>query len=139
MAYKLPIPRQGIHTQPFWAGAKEGKLMLPRCQDCNHVHWYPRHICPNCHSTNLEWVQASGTGHLHTFAVQHLAFGPWAEETPYVTAFIDLLEGVRMLTVLRGVDPLKPEEIALGSPVQVEFEQADDDTFIPFWRVTGEA
>jgi len=138
LAYNTPIPRQGIHTKPFWEGAKAGKLMLPRCVDCNRVHWYPRHICPNCQSTNLEWIQASGEGHLHTFAVQHLAFGPWAEQAPYVTAYIDLLEGDRMLTVLRGVDPLQPEDIQIGARVKVEFEQADEDTHIPYWRVVEE-
>ncbi len=135
MSYDTPIPRQGTHTKPFWEGAKEGKLMLPRCQDCNRVHWYPRHICPNCHSMNLEWIQGSGEGTIYAFAVQHLAFGPWAKEAPYVTAYIDLKEGDRMVTILRGVDPLKPEDIEVGAPVQVEFEQANDDTFVPFWRV----
>lgn len=133
--YKLPIPTRGVHTQPFWDGAKEGRLMLPRCQDCNRVHWYPRLICPSCHSTNLEWTQASGEGTIHTFAVQHLAFGAWAEETPYVTAYIDLKEGDRMLTVLRGVDPNRPEDIRIGAPVRVEFEAANEDTHVPFWRV----
>ncbi|MCP5181872.1 MAG: Zn-ribbon domain-containing OB-fold protein [Pseudomonadales bacterium] len=135
MSYDKPIPPKGTHTRPFWEGTKTGKLMLPRCRDCNRVHWYPRHLCPFCHSRNLEWVQGSGEGTIHTFAVQHLAFGPWAKEAPFVTAYIDLKEGDRMLTVLRGVDPNKPESIPVGAPVRVEFEQADDDTFIPFWRV----
>ena len=46
-----------------------------------------------------------------------------------------------MMTVLRGVDATKPEEIESGARVEVEFEQANDDAFIPFWRVvdqTGE-
>ena len=105
LAYSKPIPKPGLHTRPFWEGAKNGKLMLPKCDDCSHVHWYPRHICPHCHSTNLSWVEASGKGTIHTFAVQHMAFGPWAEDAPFVTAYIDLQEGDRMLTVLRGVDP----------------------------------
>ena len=67
--------------------------------------------------------------------MQHRAFGGWAEEVPYVTAYIDLDEGDRMMTVLRGVDPSKPEEIEIGARVEVEFEQANDDTSIPFWRV----
>ena len=138
VAYSKPIPPRGQHTQPFWDGAKEGKLMLPRCQECNRVHWYPRFICPFCHSTNIGWIEASGKGRLHTYAVQHRAFGGWAEEVPYVTAFIDLDEGDRMMTVLRGVDATKPEEIKIGSLVRVEFEQADDETFIPFWRVVEE-
>ncbi|MYD42792.1 MAG: hypothetical protein F4W90_02755 [Gammaproteobacteria bacterium] len=136
MAYEKPIPRQGQHTKPFWDGAKEGKLILPHCTECNRVHWYPRLICPFCHSNKLDWIEASGEGTLYTFAVQHrLAAGGWVKELPFVTAFIDLKEGDRMQTVLRGVDPNKPEDIKIGSKVKVEFEQANDDIFIPFWRV----
>ena len=62
-------------------------------------------------------------------------FGKWAKEAPYVTAYIDLKEGDRMLTVLRGVDPHKPEDIVIGAPVRVEFKEASEDTHIPFWRV----
>ena len=138
MAYEKPIPKKGTHTAPFWEGAKEGKLMLPRCCDCNRVHWYPRFLCPFCHSNNLEWFEGSGEGTIHTYAVQHLAFGPWAEEAPYVTAYIDLKEGDRMLSVLRGVDPQKPEEIKIGSKVVVEFEEASDEISLPFWRVVEE-
>lgn len=134
-AYETPIPTQGTHTQPFWEGTKEGKLMLPRCTDCNRTHWYPRYICPHCQSSNIEWMQASGEGTIHTYAVQHLAFGKWAKQAPYVTAYIDLKEGDRMLTVLRGVDPNKPEEIKIGARVTVEFDAASEDMHIPFWRV----
>jgi len=100
--YNKPIPTPSPLTQPFYDGAKEGKFLLPRCQDCNRVHWYPRHICPFCHSTNIDWIEGSGEGRVHTFAVQHRAFGGWAEEVPFVTAYIDLNEGDRMVTVLRS-------------------------------------
>jgi uncharacterized OB-fold protein len=43
-----------------------------------------------------------------------------------------------MMTVLRGVDPEKPEEIRIGARVKVEFEEADEETHIPFWRVVEE-
>ncbi len=84
---------------------------------------------------NIEWVEASGEGRIHTFAVQHRAFGGWADDTPFVTAYIDLNEGDRVFTVLRGVDPNEPEDIKIGAPVKVEFEAASDDVHIPFWRV----
>lgn len=138
MSYNKPIPTRGTHTRPFWEGTKEGKLLLPRCEDCNRVYWYPRFICPFCHSMNLGWIEASGEGTIHTYAVQHMAFGPWEAEAPYVTAYIDLKEGDRMLTVLRGVDASKPEDIKIGAKVKVEFEQASDDVHIPFWRVVEE-
>ena len=132
-----PIPKRGTHTGPFWDGAEEGKLMLPHCRDCNRVHWYPRHICPFCHSRNLDCIEGSGEGTVHTFAVQHLTMPAFAEDAPFVTAYIDLKEGDRMLTVLRGVDPEKPEDIQVGAPVRVEFEQ-QGDMHVPYWRVVGE-
>jgi hypothetical protein len=138
VTYNLPVPTAGTHTQPFWDGAKLGKLMLPHCSDCQRVHWYPRFICPHCHSTDLEWIEGSGEGTIHTYAVQHMVFGPWTEEAPFVTAYIDLKEGDRMLTVLRGVDAEKPEEIRIGAAVKVEFEAANEDMHLPFWRVVEE-
>lgn len=136
MVYEKPFPSQGTNTAPFWEGTKQGKLMLPRCQECNRVHWYPRFICPFCHSTSLEWIEGSGEGTIHTFAVQHVTPPAWQEYAPYVTAYVDLKEGDRMLTILRGVDPNKPEDIKIGARVKVEFEQASEDTHLPFWRVT---
>jgi uncharacterized protein len=135
VTYNKPIPRPGTHTRPFWEGTRAGKLMLPRCTDCSRVHWYPRLICPFCHSTNLDWIEGSGEGRIHTFSVQHRAGGGWAEEVPFVTAYIDLNEGDRMLTVLRGVDAANPESIRIGAKVRVEFEPASEDVHIPFWRV----
>jgi len=83
---------------------------------------------------DLGWAEGSGEGTIHTFAIQHRAFGGWAEEAPFVTAFIDLAEGDRMATVLRGVDPRKPEEIKIGAKVRVQFEEMEG-MFVPFWRV----
>jgi len=136
LAYNKPIPDPEQYiSKPFWDGCKEGKLMLPRCLTCNRVHFYPRVLCPYCHSDQLEWVECSGEGYIHTYAVQHRAFGGWADEAPFVTAFIDLKEGDRMLTVLRGVDPNQPESIKIGAKVKIEFEAASDEVSIPFWRV----
>lgn len=136
MPYNKPIPDPGDPlTTPFWEAAKQDRLVLPRCTSCNRVHWYPRWICPHCHATEIEWVDGSGEGYIHTFAVQHRAFGGWAEEVPFVTAYIDLAEGDRMFTVLRGVDPTKPESIKIGAKVTIEFEPASEDVHIPFWRL----
>ena len=134
--YNKPIPQPDpLVAKPYWDGAKEGKLMLPRCTTCNRVHFYPRVICPYCQSTDIEWFEASGEGYLHTFAVQHRAGPGWREETPFVTAYIDLKEGDRVFTVLRGVDATKPEEIKIGAKCRIEWDEATEEVHIPFWRV----
>lgn len=88
---------------------------------------------------NLEWMEASGKGKIHTYAVQNRAFGGWAEEAPFVTAYIDLAEGDRMATVLRGVDATDPASIEIGSEVMVEFEKASDEIYIPFFRLVEQS
>ena len=113
--------------------------MLPKCNACDRVHWYPRYICPHCHSMDLTWIEGSGEGTIHTYAVQFRAFGGWAEEVPFVTAFIDLKEGDRMATVLRGVDAKNPESIRIGTRVKVEFEEMEEGIFVPYWRVEAAA
>lgn len=138
MAYSKPIPEPDPVHRVYWEGARAGRLMLPRCTTCNRVHWYPRLLCPFCHSREIEWIEAKGEGRIHTFAVQHRAFGGWADEVPFVTAYIDLHEGDRMFTVLRGVDPMQPETVRIGARVRVEFERATDEVSIPFWRVVEE-
>jgi uncharacterized OB-fold protein len=136
--YNKPIPfPDPFVAKPYWDGAKEGKLMLPRCTTCSRVHFYPRIICPNCGQRTIEWIEASGEGYLHTFAVQHRAMGGWAEEAPFVTAYIDLKEGDRVFTVLRGVDPNAPETIMakIGATCRIEWDQANENTYVPYWRV----
>lgn len=134
----IPIPDPFVN-KPYWDGAKEGKLKLPRCTACSRVHFYPRIVCPNCGSRSIEWIEATGEGYLHTFAVQHRASGGWAEEAPFVTAYIDLREGDRVFTVLRGVDPAQPEEIMkkIGALCRIEWDKASDDVSVPYWRVVG--
>lgn len=134
--YNKPIPvADQFVSKPFWDGAKAGKLMLPRCKSCDKVHFYPRTICPFCHSTDIEWFEASGEGSLYTFAVQNRGSGGWGDDGPFVTAYIDLKEGDRIFTVLRGVDPDKPEEITIGAKCQIEWDEASDEVSVPFWRV----
>ena len=137
--YKYPIPDPDPYTSgPFWEGAKEGKLMLPRCEDCNRAHWYPRIICPFCYSRSISWFEESGEGTLYTFAVQQRAFAPgWSEEGPYVTCYIDLNEGDRMFGVLLGGADIEPWDLfkKIGSKCKIEFVKANDDVHVPFWRL----
>ena len=129
-----PIPFPSPLYRNFLKGTREGKLLLPKCNQCGKVHWYPRYICPHCHSMDLTWIEEVVKVRFTHSQSSTVSLVVGQRMFPLVTAFIDLKEGDRMVTVLRGVDPLKPEEIKIGSKVRVEFEEMEG-MFVPFWRL----
>ncbi|MEE8363063.1 MAG: Zn-ribbon domain-containing OB-fold protein [Dehalococcoidia bacterium] len=128
-AYNKPLPIPQPESDRYWEGAKNHELWLRKCNDCNQAYFYPRNICPGCFSDNVEWIQASGRGTVHTFAIVHRSPHP-GFEAPYVTALIDLEEGPRMPTNLVNVEP-DPEKIQIGMAVKVTFDDVTDEITLP--------
>ena len=54
--------------------------------------------------------------------VIHVSPDEFIEETPYYVAIVELEEGTRVSARLLGYDPLKPEEVKLGSKVKLDYE-----------------
>lgn len=118
-----PTPATTLETEPFWEAAAEGRMVLPRCNDCEHVIWYPRLFCPECGSTDVSYVDASGTGTVYSFTVVEKGQGRWRDHSPYVLAYVELDEGPRMMTNIVGVDP---DAVTVGAPVQAVYEPGND-------------
>jgi uncharacterized OB-fold protein len=53
---------------------------------------------------------------------------------PYSPAIVELEEGVRMVTWLTGV---KPDELQLGMPVELVFDDVTPDVSLPKFRRAG--
>ncbi len=133
MAYDKPLPVIDNESRPFWEGCRQGRLLLQHCGDCGAWVFYPRALCPACHSDNLAWEPASGRGVIHTYTVCHRPAGPaFAADAPYVVALIDLAEGVRMTSNIVGSDPAA---VRIGQAVRVVFEKATDEVTLPKFRV----
>src|SRR5258708_9373650 len=104
-ARPLP-PQMPAEAKPFWDGCRAEKLMLPRCEDCGHVFFYPRILCPRCHSRRIGGMQASGRGTLHSFEIAHQAFQKaWKIKPPSLLATGQLQEGPRLMPNLLHRDP----------------------------------
>jgi uncharacterized protein len=110
-------------TQPFWDAAAEGRLSLPRCDDCGDVIWYPRRFCPSCHSWSVSWFDATGRGTIYSYTVVRKARGPWGPSVPFVVAYVELDEGPRIMTNIVDCDP---DEVRCGQPVEVTFDPVDE-------------
>ena len=67
MNTELPAPVVNADSAPYWEGARGERLLLQRCGDCGAVRFFPRHLCTECGSDSVEWVEASGRGTVHSF------------------------------------------------------------------------
>ena len=135
--YDRPLPVTQPESDFYWEKAKAHELWLRKCNACGRAYFYPRDICPMCFSRNTSWIQASGKGTLHTFAIVHRAPTPaFRDDAPFVVAMVDLEEGPRMPTNLIEVEP-DPANIKVGMAVEVVFEDITDEITLPKFKPAG--
>ena len=112
----LPDPRLP-EARPFWDGLRVGKLLLPACRRCGPF-FYPRILCPRCHTDEVAWIEASGRGAIYSFTVAYQAFHPeFKLPPPYALALVELDEGPRVLSGLVDVEP-DPRALRCGMRVE---------------------
>jgi len=124
--------QQDSDSRPYWEGLAQGELRIQRCQTCAKAVFYPRAICPHCHSDQLEWIVASGKGTIYTYTVAHQAFGPFAGDVPLVIALVELEEGARMMS--RIIDAPR-ERVTIGAAVSVTFAAIGEELTLPYFRL----
>jgi len=131
------LPRPTPETAPFWQGCRDHKLLLQYCTACGTHQFYPRVICANCMSEQLEWREASGRGTVETYTIVTRAVSDaYAADVPYVIALITLEEGPRMMSNVIGCDV---EGVKCGLAVEVIFEQWSAEITMPKFRpATGQ-
>jgi uncharacterized OB-fold protein len=125
----LPIPTP--ETAHFWAGTREGRLLLQRCLNCDAAYFPPRPFCPTCSSSDIEVISASGRGTLESYVISHLPAPGF--EPPYSIAVVALAEGPRILSNVVEC-PQTPDALQLDMPLEVVFEQVSDSVTLPLVR-----
>ena len=134
MEAERPIPQPITpESKPYWDGMKEGKLMLPKCQDCGKVHLSAR-VLPALPFQKPDLGQGSGKGKLYSFEILYRPFNRAVKvPPPYVLAMVELEEGPRMLSNLVNVEP-DPKVIKCDMPVEIVFSKLTDDVTIPLFQ-----
>lgn len=133
MAYEKPLPVIDPGTERFWTEAKAHRLTIPLCLDCGKQHFYPRALCPHCHSERLEWTAVSGRGAIYSYTVARKPAGPaFSADLPYVIAIVELAEGPRMMTTMVTDDVGK---VRIGAVVEVAFDDVTEEVTLPRFRL----
>lgn len=127
-----PLPKPTPTTQPFWDGAKRGKLKLQYDPVSRKYQFWPRMCSVRTGKRNLQWKETSGKGQLYSYTVTHVPAAGFENKAPYLVGLIELDEGVRIIGNLINV---KPEDVKIGMRVRVAWEKLSDDlnyfAFVP--------
>lgn len=120
---------------PLAEAVRSGRLVVLRCGACDHRTIYPRPLCPNCHSADLNWQEVSGSGEVYTFTIVYRApSAALAKDAPYVIAVVELDEGGSLMSRLVDTDV---ESVRIGDRVEAVFNPVSESV-LPFFRKVAE-
>jgi uncharacterized OB-fold protein len=120
-------------TEPFWAAAREHRLVLPRCSACGTYRFPPAAFCWKCRRQEVDWVEHDGDGELYSFTVMRHAVIPFlADALPIVIGVVELpgTDGCRIIGDLVGCPA---EEVSIGMPLALDWYDVDDGS-VPCFR-----
>lgn len=135
--YDKPLPKMTSATMPFWDGCKAHELRIQRCAACGLFRFPPQTMCRRCNSVEANWETISGKGTVYSFTVPSQPspgeLPARGFDYPFAVVLIELEEtdGVRIASNMVGCSI---EDIEIGMPVEVTFEQATDEVVLPKFK-----
>lgn len=116
--------------QEFREFLASGRFMIQRSRSTGGYVFYPRVAEPGTGATDLEWVEASGRGTVHSYTVV-------AQKAPtpdYNIVLVDLEEGPRLMSRLIGIDNA---QIEMDMAVEAVIERDGETPVLLFKPVAG--
>ena len=128
----MPPPLADATTLPWWEAAREHRLVVQRCAACEHTRHPPAPVCPECRSDASDWLEITGRGEVYTFTIVHRPIAA-NQDLPFVVAVI-ALEGSGGLRMISNVVGVSPDEVEIGMPVELVWEDMSEDLAMPRFR-----
>jgi len=135
--YNKPLPERDEDAELFWEAAGRHELVLYQCKICGDYAPLQFPIggtgCLEHGDAKMEWGKVSGKGTVFTFVVFQMAFNPaFKDDVPYNVAMIELEEGPLLMSNVVGC---KIEDLKIGMPVEVVFEDVSEGEALPKFRL----
>ncbi len=117
----------------FWTAGAQGRLLICRCLSCEHYIHPPLPRCPSCAGA-VAPHPVSGKARVASYTINRQQ---WVQglAVPYVFAAVELEEQPE-LYVLTNVTRCPVEDVYIGMPVEVCFEQ-QEEVFLPLFQPLG--
>jgi len=105
----------------------KGEFRIQLCNGCKRHVFYPRALCPNCGSSNLEWARPSGAGTVYSTTVMRRRPESGGD---YNVCLVELEEGPRLMSRVEGV---APTDVRIGMRVKARIaDGGNEGRFVVF-------
>lgn len=101
------------------------RLLGSRCNACGAAIFPAKDFCPSCRADGSAPLALSPEGTVFSYTVVHQA--PGGRPTPYVLAYVDLADGVRVLAQLEHLEA----DVRVGMPVSLKLKQVHSEEGVP--------
>ena len=131
-APRTSVPRLTItQDNEFWfIAAREGRLAIQRCTQCETLRHPPTPACPSCRSFEWDSVDSTRACTLHSWTVIHHPKDP-GFDYPLAVGLVDLEEGTRLVADISGVDH---DQLKIGLELEVGFSEHAHGEVLPQLR-----
>ena len=135
MSYQKPIPLKNEDNHPYWDAADKHELQLQKCDSCQAYSHPPGPACAKCGSTELSWEKQGSDvlGSVYSYIVSYRPFLPgFQDDVPQIIASIELKKTPEV-KLIGNVLECNPEEIEIGMPVKMVWQDITEDRALPQW------
>jgi uncharacterized OB-fold protein len=74
----------------FYRNLREGRLTTTKCRKDGKLSWPPRVVCPECHTSELDWVDLPTAGRVYAFSAVLVGAPLGMEsEVPFVVGLVE--------------------------------------------------
>jgi uncharacterized protein len=120
------VTENELYGAAFRQALKNKKLIASKCQKCGAMFLPPRPVCPGCREGVMSAVAVTGKGKLVAFTVittppPLMVEEGYGRDNPYACGVVELEGGPKVTARILGVDVKHPENIKIGTQVEVEF------------------
>jgi len=120
-------------SEGYWDSCNRQVLSIQQCSDCQTFRHLPTPTCPKCRSFDFRYTPVSGRGTIFSYTVaHHPVHEALGDKVPYNVILVNLDDApVRLVSNLVGS---ANEDIRIGMPVEVVFEEQAPGTWIPRFK-----
>ena len=117
--------------QKFKNYLSQGKFMIQRSKSLNQFFFHPRVAFPGTGERDLEWVEASGNGIVHSTTCNRRLPEKGGD---FNLSLITIEEGPRMMARVEGVEP---DKVDIGQKVKARISELNGEPAIIFDVLQG--